>query len=373
MPKDAENRNNKSSPSELLKPYRERIDQIDETILNLLAERAQLAKKIGEIKKEYGLAVHVPEREREILERLLEKNKGRFPEKALVRIFREIISACLSLEQPLKVGYLGPKATFTHQAALEHFGISAKYIPLATIRDVFEEVERGNIDYGVVPVENTIEGVVNYTLDMFLQMPNVNIVGEIIIPVSLHLLSLAEDLSQIKKVYSHPHALAQARAWLDKHLPNAQRIEVESTAKAAELALEDEESAAIASEAAATVYNLNILANNVQETLNNYTRFLVIGKKKLGKTGKDKTSVLFAVKDEAGALYKALEPFYRYGVNLTKIESRPSRAKSWDYVFFVDIEGHREDPSVEKALQELKKRTKLVRILGSYPSALRKE
>ncbi len=356
--------------AEKLKPLRERIDEIDEAILKLLAERLELAEKIGEIKKEYGLEIHVPEREREILERLLKKNRGKFPERALIRIFREIISACLSAEKPLKVGYLGPKATFTHQAALEHFGISAKYIPLPTIKDVFEEVERGNIDYGVVPVENTIEGVVNYTLDMFLQTPNVNIVGEIIIPVSLHLLSNAEELSEIKKVYSHPHAFAQARAWLDKHLPHAQRIEVESTAKAAEMALEDEEGAAVASEAAATVYNLGVLASNIQENLNNYTRFLVIGKKRLGKTGRDKTSILFAVRDEAGALYRALEPFYRHGVNLTKIESRPSREKSWDYVFFADLEGHAEDERVKKALEELKERSKLVRVLGSYPAAL---
>jgi len=353
-----------------LTPYRERINQIDETILELLIERAQLAKKIGEIKKERGLQIHVPEREREILERLLEKNRGRFPEQALVRIFREIISACLSLEKPLRIGYLGPKATFTHQAALEHFGISAKYIPLGTIKDVFEEVERENIDYGVVPVENTIEGVVNYTLDMFLTMPSVKIVGEIIIPVAQHLLSLAEDLGEIKRVYSHPHALAQARHWLDKYLPHAQRIEVESTAKAAEMALEDEQAAAIASEAAARVYNLNILARNIQENLNNYTRFLIIGKKELKRTGKDKTSLLFAVKDEAGALYKALEPFYKHNVNLTKIESRPSKEKSWDYVFFVDLEGHKDDEKVKSAIEELKKRAKMVRILGSYPSAL---
>jgi len=358
---------------EELKRYREEIDRIDRTILELLIERSEYAKKIGEVKKRKGLKIHVPERERQIIEKLLELNKGRFPEKALVRIFREIISACLSLEQPLKVGYLGPVATFTHQAALEHFGISAKYIPLPTIKDVFEEVERGNIDYGVVPVENTIEGVVNYTLDMFLVKPNIKIVGEIIIPVAQHLLSLAEDISQIKKVYSHPHALAQARSWLDKHLPNAQRIEVESTAKAAEMALEDETAAAIASEAAARVYNLNILAQNIQENLNNYTRFLVIGKRELGRSGKDKTSLLFAVKDEAGALYKALEPFYKHNVNLTKIESRPSKEKSWDYVFFVDLEGHIEDENVKRALKELKDRTKLVRVLGSYPSALKVE
>jgi len=354
-----------------LQEYRKRIDEIDETILELLIERAKLAKEIGEIKKRRGLTFHVPEREREILERLLEKNKGRFPEPALVRIFREIISACLSLEKPLRVGYLGPKATFTHQAALHHFGISAKYISLPTIKDVFEEVERENVDYGVVPVENTIEGIVNHTLDMFLKTENVKIVGEIVIPISQYLLSLASDLSQIKKVYSHPHALAQTRQWLDKHLPHAQRIEVESTAKAAEMALEDESAAAVASEAAARVYNLNILAKNIQENLNNYTRFLIIGKRELKKTGKDKTTLLFAVKDEVGALYKALEPFYKNRVNLTKIESRPSREKSWDYVFFVDLEGHKDDPPVKKAIEELKEKAKLVRILGSYPSALR--
>jgi chorismate mutase/prephenate dehydratase len=357
---------------ERLKEIRQEIDSIDNEILELLKKRAELAKEIGKIKQEKGLSIHVPEREREIIERILKKNQGKFPETALIRIFREIISACLSLEKPLKIGYLGPKGTFTHQAAMEHFGVSAKYVPLGTIKDIFEEVERGNIDYGVVPVENTIEGVVNYTLDMFLEIPTVKIVGEIIIRVSQHLLSLATDISQIKKVYSHPHALAQVRNWLDKHLKNAQRIEVESTAKAAELALENEEGAAIASESAAIVYNLNILARNIQDNLNNYTRFLIIGKKELKKTGSDKTSLLFALKDEVGALYKALEPFYKYGVNLTKIESRPSKEKSWDYVFFVDLEGHITEEKVAKALRELKEKVKMVRVLGSYPKALKK-
>ncbi len=358
---------------EELKKLRERIDEIDLKILELLNERAKIAKVIGELKKKSKSPFHVPERERAIFERILKINEEKFsnlfPPEALVHVFREIISACLSLEKPLKIAYLGPKATFTHQASLEFFGFSAQYVPCPTIRDVFSEVEAGRSDYGVVPVENTIEGVVNYTLDMFLES-DLKISGEVVLPINLHLLSLSESLESIKKVYSHKMALAQSRRWLDKNLPHAQRIEVESTAKACEIALEEEGSSAIASEVASYTYHLNILARNIQDSSDNYTRFLVISKRDLAPTGKDKTSLLFAVKDEPGALYKALEVFYRAGINLTKIESRPSKKKAWDYVFFVDLEGHREEEKVKRALKDLTARTQMVKILGSYPKAL---
>ncbi|NPA33242.1 MAG: prephenate dehydratase [Aquificae bacterium] len=361
---------------EELKELRERIDRIDEEILRLLNERAKLAKKIGEIKTKKNLPVHVPERERQIFEKILKLNKEKygevFPSEALVHIYREIISACLSLEKRLKIAYLGPKATFTHQAALEFFGFSAQFVPCGTIKDVFTEVETGRVDYGVVPVENTIEGVVNYTLDMFLAS-DVRIAGEIVIPITLHLLSTADSTQKVKRVYSHKMALAQCRNWLEKNLPHAQVIEVESTAKACEIALEDESASAVASEVASYTYHLNILARNIQDSGDNYTRFLVISKKDLKPTGKDKTSVLFGVKDEPGALYKALEVFYAHGINLTKIESRPSRKKAWDYVFFVDMEGHRQDQKVKKALEELKKKTQFLKVLGSYPKALLQE
>ncbi len=358
---------------ESIDDLRKQIDKIDEEILRLLNERAGLARKIGDIKKREGREIHVPERERKIFERISKLNKEvygeNFPTEALFHIYREIISACLSLEKPLKVVYLGPKATFTHQAALEYFGISAQYIPSATIRDVFIEVENGRADYGIVPVENTIEGIVNYTLDMFLES-DLLICGEIVIPINLHLLSTEESIDKIKKVYSHRHAIGQSRSWLEKNLSNVQIVEVESTAKACEIALEESGVGAIASEVASYTYHLNILAKNIQDSGSNYTRFLIISKRDVGPTGNDKTSLLFAVRDEVGALYKALESFYRYGVNLTKIESRPSGKKVWDYVFFVDLEGHKEEEHVKKALEELKKRTQMIKILGSYPKAV---
>ncbi len=355
---------------------RREIDRIDEEILRLLNERAKLAKEIGEIKKLRNMEFHVPERERAIFEKILKLNRekfgGFFPSEALFHIYREIISACLSLEKPLRIAYLGPKATFTHQAALEFFGFSAQYVPCTTIRDVFVEVESDRADYGVVPVENTIEGVVNYTLDMFLES-DLKISGEVVIPINLHLMSTSESLSEIKKVYSHKVALGQCRSWLEKNLPSAQLIETESTAKACEIALEEEGSAAVASEVASYTYHLNILAANIQESSDNFTRFLVVSKREIGPTGKDKTSLIFAVRDEPGALYRALEAFYLKGVNLTKIESRPSRKRAWDYVFFVDLEGHREEEAVRETLEELRKRTQMVKILGSYPKALLKE
>jgi len=359
-----------------LRELRKEIDAIDEEILRLLNQRAKLAKRAGEIKKSMGLEVHVPEREREIINRIIRLNKElygeEFPTEAVVHIYREIISACLSLEKELKIAYLGPKATFTHQAALEYFGFSAHYVPVSTIGDVFREVETGRVDYGVVPVENTTEGVVNYTLDMFLES-DLKIVGEVVIPIKLNLLSTASGLENIKTVYSHRHALAQCKEWLRKNLPQASLIETESTAKACELVMELEDAGAIASEVAAYTYHLNILAENIQDNPNNYTRFLVIGKRWMKPTGKDKTSIIFAVKDEAGALYKALESFYRYGVNLTKIVSRPSKKKVWDYVFFVDLEGHAEEENVKKALELLQERSQMVKVLGSYPKALLQE
>ena len=359
-----------------LSRLRERIDQIDEEVLRLLNERAELARLIGEIKKKKNMEIHVPERERAIFEKILRLNREkfgeRFPSEALVHIYREIISACLSLEKPLKIAYLGPKATFTHQAALEFFGFSAQYVPCATIRDVFLEVESERADYGVVPVENTIEGVVNYTLDMFLES-DLKISGEVVIPISLHLLSNSEDLSEVERVYSHKVALGQCRKWLEKNLPHAQLIETESTAKACEIALEEEGSGAVASEVASYTYHLNILARNIQESSDNFTRFLVVSRREIKPTGKDKTSLIFAVRDEPGALYRALESFYLKGINLTKIESRPSRKRAWDYVFFVDLEGHKDEEKVREVLEELKRRTQMVKILGSYPKALLSE
>jgi len=359
-----------------IESIRKKIDEIDEEILRLLNERAKLAKEIGEIKKRNNLEIYVPERERAIFEKILRLNRERFgeefPSEALLHVYREIMSACLSLEKPLRIAYLGPKATFTHQAALEYFGFSAHYVPCPTIRDVFVEVESERADYGVVPVENTIEGVVNYTLDMFLES-DLQISGEVVIPINLHLLSNLESISEVRKVYSHKVALGQCRSWLEKNLPHAQLIETESTARACEIVLEEEGAGAVASEVASYTYHLNILAQNIQESTDNFTRFLVVSKRCMKPTGNDKTSLIFAVRDEPGALYKALEAFYLKGINLTKIESRPSKRRAWDYVFFVDLEGHKEEERVREVLEELRKRTQMVKILGSYPRALLSE
>ncbi|WP_457640141.1 prephenate dehydratase [Persephonella sp.] len=353
-----------------LQELRNKIDNIDEQILKLLNERAKLAVEVGHIKKENKMPIYVPSREKKIFERLesLNKKYGEvFPTKYIRPVFREIISACRSTEETLKVAYLGPKATFTQEAAIEHFGQAVEYIPVSTIKDVFEEIIRGNADYGVVPVENTIEGIVNYTLDLLVNYP-LKITGEVILEISLHLIGLNPDKNKIQKVYSHRHALAECRDWLAKNLPHAQQIEVESTAKAAEMAKDDYESAAIASEAAADIYGLQVIERKIDKPAN-FTRFLVIGKEIPPPSGKDKTTFVFSLKNEVGALYKTLEPLYKHGINMTKIESRPSKREAWDYIFFTDIEGHISEPKVKEALDELEKKSPFFKILGSYPKA----
>lgn len=351
-----------------LSDLRREIDKIDEQLLYLINQRAKLAQQVGEIKKENNLPIFVPSREKEIFERIEKLNPGPLQPEIIKHIFREIISACRSIEETIKVAYLGPKATFTHQASLKYFGSSVEHIPVSTIKDVFEEIIRKKADFGVVPVENTIEGVVNYTLDMFLDY-DLKIIGEVILEISLHLMSINPDKTQIQRIYSHKFGIAECRDWLLKNMPYAQLIEVESTAKAAEIAKDDYESAAIASESAATVYGLHILERKIDRHLFNYTRFLVIGNEIPKPTGNDKTSFIFSVHNEAGALYRALEPFYKNGINMTKIESRPSKKEAWEYVFFADIEGHIEDERVKSTLDELKRNTPFFKILGSYPKA----
>lgn len=345
---------------------RRSIDAIDAEILKLLNQRAELAIAIGKEKSRLDVPYHVPEREREILERLERLNQGPFPTEALKAVFREIMSATLSLEEPLTVAYLGPKATFTHLACLQQFGLSARYIAFNSIQEVFEEVERDRVAYGVIPIENSIEGVVHHTLDMFVDS-SLLICGEVSLEITHNLLAQTDNLSAITKVYSHPHALAQCRGWLENNLPGVPIYEVSSTAKAAELVLEEPTAAAIASEAAAHLYGLKVLKKRIEDHLHNYTRFLVIGKKPAQRSGDDKTSILFSVKDRVGALYHMLEPFARHGINLTKIESRPSRTKLWEYVFFLDLEGHVEDGPVRAALEELSERCLFLKVLGSYP------
>jgi len=351
-----------------IEDLRNQIDQIDKEIVGLLNKRAQAAKQIGEIKKRNQISVRNLQREKEVISNVLEENEkyGVFPKEALEIIYKEIISAISSLEGAVKIAYFGPKATFTHQAAISHFGLSSDYIACDSISMVFELVESGNAHYGVVPIENTIEGVVNHTIDLLMDA-GLLIVGEIIIPINLFLLSTENDIAKINKVYSHKHALAQSRKFLEKHLPFAEILEAKSTANACEIAQKEQGSAAIASEVASYVYGLNILAKSIQDQKNNFTRFLIIGKTPTKLTGNDKTSFIMGVKNQTGALYKALEVFYRNNINLTKIESRPSKKKIWDDIFYVDTEGHIEDNNVKSALEELEKNNQLIKFLGSYP------
>ncbi|MBI3611486.1 MAG: prephenate dehydratase [Nitrospirae bacterium] len=347
------------------------IDRLDEQILSLLNKRARIVMQIGKLKKASLSDLHAPVREIEIYERLSRLNKGPFPNEALRAVFREIISASLSLEGPLKVAYLGPKATFTHLASLRQFGFSAAYVPVNSIKDVFSEVERGRADYGVVPIENSTEGVVNHTLDMFIDSP-LKIVGEVMQEVSHHLMNKSGRIEDVKHLYSHPHAIAQCRVWLENHLSRIPTTEVYSTAKAAEVCNENPSAAAIASELAAQLYGLQIIQRRIEDNINNFTRFLVISQKSLGRTGRDKTSIMFTIRDRVGALHDMLKPFSEYGLNLTKIESRPSKKKAWEYIFFVDLEGHQADEKVKSAVEALKEQCLFLKVLGSYPSATEK-
>lgn len=351
-----------------IEKLRKKIDKIDDKILELLNKRAELILQISKEKKKKNIPYYVPIREKKIFERILKNNKGPLPANAVKSIFREIISSSLSLEKELKIAYLGPPASFTHIAVLEKFGSHVRCVAESSIRDVFLAVEKKEADYGVVPVENSTEGVINHTLDMFLSS-SLSIAAEVYINVSHSLLSRGR-LEDIKKIYSNPQAFAQCKLWLRSNLPSdLEFIEVSSTTYAAELASKDKTSAAIASKLAAKEYNLNILFENIQDNPDNRTRFLVIGECKNERSGKDKTSIMFSVKHKAGALFCALEPLYRHKVNMTMIESRPSGYKMWEYVFFVDMQGYVEDKPVKKALKEMEKHCLFLKVLGSYPEA----
>lgn len=347
--------------------YRQKIDNIDNKLVKLLSERGNLAKKIGRIKAKNGeRVVYVPSREKEVLENVEKANQGPFDSTALHAIFREIISATRALENPTRVAFLGPEATFTHMAAVRQFGSGAEFLPQVNIAHVFEEVEKGHADFGVVPVENSTEGVVNYTLDKFVES-ELKICSEVVIPVTQNLLSRESDLAQIRRIYSHPQALAQCRGWIASHLPQAELKETESTASAARRVVSEPGAAAIASEFAADIFGLETLVRNIQDQLKNMTRFLVIGHESSGPTGDDKTSIAFVAKDQVGVLYRLLKPLADMKINLTKIESRPLKKKAWEYMFFVDMEGHIKEPRVRKALAELGDRCEFFKILGSYP------
>lgn len=347
---------------------RSRIDTVDLKILNLLNARARLVIGIGKAKSKENREFYAPEREREIFRQLTGKNGGPFPNHALKNVFKEIMSASLSLEKPIKIAFLGPAATFTHQACMRYFGRSGEFVPKKDIADVFDDVEKGRVDFGVVPIENTTEGVVSHTLDMFVSS-QLKICAEVMFEVSLALINKTGRTSDIVKVCSHPNPLAQCRTWLKNNLPNTLVFDVSSTALAAQMASEDRGVAAIASVAAADIYDLRVIEKNIEDNANNFTRFLVICKKDGKKTGADKTSIMFAIKDAPGALYSMLKPFARRNINLTKIESRPLKTKAWEYVFFVDLDGHISDRKVRESISELEELCSFLKVLGSYPKS----
>jgi len=357
---------------EKLKELRKKIDNIDNKILKYLNKRALIAKQIAKIKLQGKKNIFSPEREHIIISNLIKNNKGPLTNKDIKNIFTEILHSCRGLQRKIKVAYLGPEITFTHLAAMKLFGSSAEYIPAKSIADVFEEVEKGYAEYGVVPIENSQEGVITYTLDMFVES-NLKICAEIYTTVTHALISKGNDISKIKYVYSHPQALAQCRNWLEKHLPHAKKIETSSTAEAAMRILHQKHNksiAAIAAVEAAKYYNLNILAEKIEDTRDNITRFLVIGHDFPQPSGNDKTSIMFSVRDRVGALHDSLVPFKKHHINLTKIESRPSKRKPWEYIFFADFTGHVSKQNVKRALAELKEQCLTLKILGSYPKAL---
>jgi chorismate mutase/prephenate dehydratase len=346
---------------------RKRIDALDDAILDLLADRARVAHEIAAAKRAAALAIfHDPERERRVLERLIDRGAKRFPPDAIRAVFREVMSACLSVEQPLRVAYLGPEGTFTHLAARRLFGLQARYRECATIDAVFEAVSSGDTTYGVAPFENSTEGAVSMTSDALLE-GDLLIRQEYVLPISHCLLSRSSSLSRIESVYSHPQALAQCRSWLAKHLPRAQVVQTTSTSAAAREAHADERFAAIAAEIASEIYDLPIVRANIQDRAENATRFIVLGREDAPPTGKDRTTIAFGVVDQKGALRRVLSVLEAANVNLTRIESRPSRSRAWQYVFLVDVEGHRSDEPLRRALKSVAKGTDFVKVIGSYP------
>jgi chorismate mutase/prephenate dehydratase len=352
---------------------RGRIDSVDEGIQNLLNERAKLAQLVGISKTQDGRTVdfYRPEREAQVLRMARERNKGPLRNEEVLRLFREIMSACLAQQEPLKVAFLGPEGTFTQTAVHAHFGHSVRALALASIDEVFHEVEAGNADFGVVPVENSTEGTVNNTLDRFLNSP-LKICGEVELRIHHFLMGNMESLDRVARICSHQQSLAQCRAWLDDHLPDVERVPVSSNAEAARRARDEKGTAAIAGQTAAEVYNLQVLAAEIEDRPDNTTRFFSLGRKLFQRSGDDRTTLLVSMShtDTSGALFRLLEPLARHKVSMTRIESRPSHRRKWDYVFFIDIEGHADDPHVAKALAALKKRASLFRVLGSYPRAV---
>ena len=356
-----------------LEAVREQIDAVDEQIHRLISERAKLAQQVGISKSRDGHTVdfYRPEREAQVLRRARERNRGPLRDEEIVRLFREIMSACLAQQEPLKVAYLGPEATFSQTAVLTQFGHSVRALPLGSIDEVFHEVESAAADFGVVPIENSTEGTVNHTLDRFIGSP-LRICGEVELRIHHYLMGQMSALGRIARICSHPQSLAQCRGWLQEHLPSIELVPVASNGEAARRARDERATAAIAGETAAEVYGLKVLATEIEDRADNTTRFLVLGRKLLAASGQDRTTLLVSIADtdSPGALHRLLEPLARHRVSMTRIESRPSHKRKWDYIFFIDIDGHAEEAHVARALEALKRRASLFRVLGSYPRAV---
>ena len=348
-----------------LDKFRSQIDDLDEKIVKLLNQRIKVVQEIGKTKKNSGDEIYVPARERAVFEKITKLNDGPLPNESAHAIYREIMSAALALETDMKISYLGPEATFTHQAARSKFGASVEYIPAGTISDVFYSIQNRSADYGVVPIENSTEGAVTHTFDQFAKMP-LKICAEIYLPISLMLLS-NYNLKDLRVIYSKQEVFGQCRNWIEKNVPNVELVSVESTTKAVTLAREEKNSASIAGISASELYGIDVIAENIQDIHGNSTRFLVIGHNYGDSSGNDKTSLVLGVKHEAGSLYRILSIFKNKGINLSKIESRPNRNKAWEYYFFVDVDGHVNDSPLNKAIEELKKECITLTILGSYP------
>jgi chorismate mutase/prephenate dehydratase len=352
-----------------LDDIRKHIDEIDGNLLDLLSDRADLVHQVGEVKKRDGLQIYAPEREEALLRRLIERNKGRLPEKSIRAIYREIMSAALALEDDLKIAYLGPEGTWTHQAAIKKFGHSVAYSSQPNFAEVFDQVTRRQADYGVVPIENSTEGAVSHTLDLFVDSP-LQICAQILLRIENGLMA-SIPREQIKTLYSHPQVFGQCRNWILRNFPEADLVEVSSTTRAAQLARDNaaQGAAALGGALAAEMNGLTMLESSIQDRATNTTRFLVIGEKTCPPTGKDRTSILFAIHDRPGSLVRALQAFDQFQINMSKIESRPSKRKDWEYVFYVDLSGHCDDPELKNAIEELEKHCSMVKLLGSYPDA----
>ena len=353
-----------------LEDLRLQIDAVDRELLGLISNRAKLAKQVAQVKAESGESnvFYRPDREANVIKRVLEHNQGPLTDEEMARLIREIMSACLALEQQLQVAFLGPSGTFTEEAAYKHFGHSIQTLATSSIDDVFREVESDNVNYGVVPIENSTQGIVNSTLDMFLES-TLSIVGEVELRIHQHLLCNVKQLSEISVLYSHQQSLAQCKKWLETHLPGVKRVPVSSNADAAKRAAGEHGAAAIASETAANVYDIAVHHKNIEDSPDNTTRFLIVGKQEVGPTGDDKTTLLISARNKPGALYNLLQPLAKNNVSMSRIESRPSHCVNWEYVFFLDLEGHLKNDTIHNCIAELKEEADLLKVLGSYPRA----